>query len=351
MSRISSTASFPNSPGFARGLDGFRHRVPAQLLSTGISELDALLAGGVPRGSLVELCGSASSGRTSICFSLLATATKRQEACAYVDVSDSLDPLSLASTGVDLTRLLWIRCGLLDSGHVPKQTRFSSPSFSSNNRQPTTSNAPRKSNRTQTWTHPRYQIRGVESALPSLLRRTEDTKIETKGFKTPPAVLSFPKSNRTPPITGRGSNTDGKGSAACSSKPWKRLEQALKATDLLLHSGGWGIVLFDLGNIPRTDARRIEPSTWFRFRRSIEDTPTILLLLLEESCAKSCSSLVLHCQRNHENWSHLNSQDRSSGIATLDGFQIEGKILSSRIGLQPMDSARWTTNTLWIDSF
>src|SRR5438477_3613188 len=24
-------------------------------------------------------------------------------------------------------------------------------------------------------------------------------------------------------------------------KPWKRLEQALRTTDLLLHSGGWGI--------------------------------------------------------------------------------------------------------------
>ena len=84
MSRISTAGSFPNSPEFARGLGGFRHHVPTQLLSIGISELDTLLAGGVLRGSLVELCGSASPGRTSICFSLLAAATKRQEACAYV---------------------------------------------------------------------------------------------------------------------------------------------------------------------------------------------------------------------------------------------------------------------------
>jgi recombination protein RecA len=351
MSRISTAASFPHSPEFARGLGGFRHRVPAQLLAFGISELDTLLAGGVPRGSLVELCGSASSGRTSICFSLLAAATKRQEACAYVDVSDSLDPLSLASTGVDLTRLLWIRCGLPDSSNVPKQNQLSPLSFSSDNGQPTTRNAPRKSNRTQTWTHPRDQIRGIESALPSIMHHTEDTKIETKGFKTPPAVLSFPKSSGMPSITSRASNTLAKGNAAVSRKPWRRLEQALKVTDLLLHSGGWGIVIFDLGNIPWTDAHRIELSTWFRFRRTIENTPTILVLLVEESCAKSCSSLVLHCQRKYENWSRLNSQDRSSGIVTLDGFQIEGKILSSRISLQPMDSARWTTNTLWIDSF
>jgi len=34
-----------------------------------------------------------------------------------------------------------------------------------------------------------------------------------------------------------------------SVKPWKRLEQALKTTDLLLHGGGWGVVVFDLGEI------------------------------------------------------------------------------------------------------
>ena len=109
---------------FARGLDGFRLRTAVALQSTGIPSLDAILDGGVPRGSIVELCGTASSGRTSLSFSLLAKATERQEVCAYVDVSDSLDPLSLASAGVDLQRLLWIRCGSPDtiSSPQPRET-------------------------------------------------------------------------------------------------------------------------------------------------------------------------------------------------------------------------------------
>src|SRR6266699_6120683 len=94
-----------------RGLVGFQHRVAVELQTSGIAELDAVLGGGFPRGSLVELCGPASSGRTSLAFSLLARATERQEACAFVDVSDSLDPISLAAAGVDLPRLLWVRCG------------------------------------------------------------------------------------------------------------------------------------------------------------------------------------------------------------------------------------------------
>ena len=94
-----------------RGLEGFQNRAAVELQPSGVTELDAVLGGGFPRGSLVELCGPASSGRTSLAFSLLAQATERQEACAFVDVSDSLDPVSLAAAGVELPRLLWIRCG------------------------------------------------------------------------------------------------------------------------------------------------------------------------------------------------------------------------------------------------
>src|SRR5437660_9450697 len=94
-----------------RGLEGFQNRVAVELQPSGVTELDAVLGGGFPRGSLVELCGPASSGRTSLTFSLLAEATEHQQACAFVDVADSLDPLSLAAAGVELPRVLWIRCG------------------------------------------------------------------------------------------------------------------------------------------------------------------------------------------------------------------------------------------------
>src|SRR5580704_18110482 len=94
-----------------RGLEGFQRRPGVELQPSGVMELDAILGGGFPRGALVELCGPASSGRTSLAFSLLAQSTERQEACAFVDVSDSLDPVSLATSGVELPRLLWIRCG------------------------------------------------------------------------------------------------------------------------------------------------------------------------------------------------------------------------------------------------
>src|SRR5229473_1044298 len=111
MASIAATFEKLKNGQVGRGMQGFRGHVAAELQPCGVAELDVVLGGGFPRGSLVELCGPATSGRTGLAFSLLAQATSRQEACAFVDVSDSLDPVSLAAAGVDLPRLLWVRCG------------------------------------------------------------------------------------------------------------------------------------------------------------------------------------------------------------------------------------------------
>jgi recombination protein RecA len=79
-----------------------------RLMQSGVPEIDALLGGGIPIGGVTELTGLASSGRTSLAFSLLAEATV-ESACAYVDVDDTVDPKSAAAAGVSLRNLLWIR--------------------------------------------------------------------------------------------------------------------------------------------------------------------------------------------------------------------------------------------------
>jgi len=133
-------------------------------------------------------------------------------------------------------------------------------------------------------------------------------------------------------------------------KPWKRSEQALKATDDLLHSGGWGLVVLDLGSISWVDARRIPLSTWFRFQRIVENTPTILLLVGEEPCAKGCASVALRCRRGPEKWRRAGSSKIPAGIATLQGFEVEGEVVRSRTRRGPGDSARWEARTVWSGS-
>ena len=71
------------------------------------------------------------------------------------------------------------------------------------------------------------------------------------------------------------------------------LEHAFKATDLLLQGGGFGLVLLDLGDVPAGFAKRIISSWWYRFRRTLEPSPTALVVIAEESCVRSCAALAL----------------------------------------------------------
>jgi hypothetical protein len=86
-------------------------RPAPDLLPTGIPALDALTHGGIPRGSLTEIAGEASTGRTTILHALLARATRHGEYCALIDANDAFDPATAAECGANLSHLLWIRCG------------------------------------------------------------------------------------------------------------------------------------------------------------------------------------------------------------------------------------------------
>lgn len=70
------------------------------------------------------------------------------------------------------------------------------------------------------------------------------------------------------------------------------LEHAVKAADLLIHGGGFGVVALDLCDIPARELRKIPLSWWYRFRRAVEGTETILLLIEREPMAKACASLM-----------------------------------------------------------
>ena len=196
-------------------------RPAPEMVSSGIREIDAL-TGGLPRGCLTEVCGSASSGRTSLLFASLAAATKRQEACALVDVSDVFDPALAAAAEVGFEKLLWVRC---DS-----QTE--------------------------------------NSQLSSRMLR-----VGFGGKKKSEVRKDFARQRRETP-----------------------LGQALRVTDLLLQSGGFGLVILDLGDVPFKITRRIPLTSWFRFQRAIEHTPTILFVITQEPCAQTCASLLLKMQ-------------------------------------------------------
>jgi len=63
------------------------------------------------RGSVVEIAGGPSTGKTSLAMAVLAQLTAAGEICACVDATGSFDPRSAVLAGVELNDLLWIRCG------------------------------------------------------------------------------------------------------------------------------------------------------------------------------------------------------------------------------------------------
>ena len=227
-----------------------------ECFSSGVPQLDGLTGlGGIPRGALTEICGPASSGRTSVMTSLLAEVTRQEEFCALVDASDTFSPHSAAEAGVDLQRLLWVRC----SESVRQQETF--------------------------------------------------------------------------------------GKKATERKSLGRLEQTLKTTDQLLQSGGCGLIVVDLGELSPAIARRVPLTSWFRFRRAVENTRTALVVIEQEAYARTCATLVLQLKATDRQakWSSLLSPEFYSTSPfrcavpfthsrLLRGLEIEAEVMRARVG-------------------
>lgn len=79
-------------------------------------------------------------------------------------------------------------------------------------------------------------------------------------------------------------------------------EHAIKTTDLMLHGGGFGLVCLDLTDVTPKALNRIPISYWFRFRRAIQDTATVFVVLGDRPQAKSSASCWVEFQRRKPVW-------------------------------------------------
>jgi hypothetical protein len=150
---------------------------------------------------------------------------------------------------------------------------------------------------------------------------------------------------------------------------------------LLLESGGFGLIVLDLGDLPPQSARRIPLTTWFRYRRAIEHTPTILLAIEQQAIAGSCSSLLLKLGTSNESAAerrkiaaHGASRGFISGDAQapeerkkinlftqpelnfpypahaqlLTGLNITAELIRSRLDRKPVRPIEFATRTAWV---
>ncbi len=134
-------------------------------------------------------------------------------------------------------------------------------------------------------------------------------------------------------------------SAALKSKPWTRLDQALRATDLLLQAGGFAAIVLDLGDTEPEHGMRIPLATWFRFRQAANRTRCSLVVLGKVAYAQSSAALVLECSPLHA---------KITGETALRSFTFEarkGRVASSTTsiltGMRKPPASTWSARAAW----
>ncbi len=308
--------------------------------STGIRTVDELLCGGLPLGAITEVVGPECSGRTSFALSFVAEITRSEKVCAWIDVSDALHPESAAAVGVDLTRLLWVRCGV-PSGRgtpPPSQSSFVLPKACL-----TSPTAKRGLHGGGFGPHPRGEVKGLAQAVSGLLK--------------PEMVLarSAEPSARVPPgrpviETRNLRNLKAKSDPVPGCKPWQRLEQALRAADLLLQAGGFSAVVLDMSSIAPEHVSRVPLATWFRYRAAAERTQTSVLLLTQHACVKSSAGLVLRLHTGHplvEERTVFTGLEHRVEVLRQQGAEAHTNVVTLRKPPQRESGAGWCSRTAW----
>lgn len=314
-------------------------RVIRPLTPTGVSEIDALLDGGLPVGGITEMVGPESSGRTAIALSLLRQLTRAERVCAWVDVSDTFSPESAAAEGVNLARLLWTRCGVSQSQAKPSvDYKFSLPE-----KYLIAASAKKGLHGGGCGGHPRTEIKGLSEAVSGLLRpETIAPRCAEPQQRIRPEREIFTSRPRTDAPRSNVRTNPG--------KPWVRIEQALRVTDLLLQAGGFSALVLDMASIAAEHVSRVPLATWFRYRAAAERTQTVFLLLTQHSCAKSAGELLLRFQ---------SGEVREDEATVFTGIEHRLKVERRRFTQEPTNIAplrkppqsanatNWRSQTTW----
>ena len=132
-----------------------------------------------------------------------------------------------------------------------------------------------------------------------------------------------------------------------------RLEQVLKTTDLILQSGGFGLVVLDLAGISEKFVRRIPLASWFRFQRTVEHTKTALLVITEFPCAQTCAAVAVKLDMNKEGcptlvspifgetgWEDSQHHSEPAHVQLLENMRVKAEIVRSRLERKPAQSVK-----------
>jgi hypothetical protein len=302
------------------------------VMETGIERLDNLLRGGLPVGALSELTGPDCSGRTSVALSFLAHITEANKVCAWIDVSNEFDPVSAASVGINLRKLLWVRCGVRETniGRASRHFFLSEKYF--------VPHAITKGLHGGGFgPHPRTEIRGLSDAVGDLLApRCAERQHPHRPHKenAEPSLTPAVHTVRSPR----------------RAKQYDAIEQGLRSADLLLQTGGFSAIVLDLASIAPEFVARIELSTWHRYRLASERTQSSILLLTQYPCAKSSSELQLRLSAAEEigdETTIFTGMQPRVEVVRQRFTQTESNVVPLRKPPQNVHATCWRSRTPW----
>jgi hypothetical protein len=319
-----------------------RLRTIRPVAPTGIEVVDELLEGGLPLGAITEVVGPVCSGRTTFALSFLAGMTRARKVCAWIDVSDEFDPESAAAIGVELSNLLWIRCGVRP---VSKTACSSQPGFTLPEKCLVPPPAKKGLHGGGFGPHPRNEAKDLSDAVSRLLRPEEPAFYQADSQYGSPTGRT--DCEQSLPLTATGQRN----APISNNKPWARIDQALRVADLLLQGGGFSAIVLDMCSIAPEHAIRVPLATWFRYRAAAERTQTSVLLLTQHPCAKSSAELLLRLRQSnvlHDNGTVLAGFEHSLEVARRRFTQAAMDAVPLRQYPQNESSANWSCKTMWM---
>lgn len=104
----------------------------------------------------------------------------------------------------------------------------------------------------------------------------------------------------------------------------RALDRALKALNLVLQAGGFGVVAIDLADVSLTAIRQIPFNTWMRVQRVIEGSDTACVLLASEPLARSAGGLTVTLA-GRATWDGASDRSRR-----LSGIDVRTRVVSPR---------------------
>jgi recombination protein RecA len=111
-------------------------------------------------------------------------------------------------------------------------------------------------------------------------------------------------------------------------------DRALKAANLILQAGGFGLVVFDLADVRGPALRQFPHTTWMRIARVIEGSATAAVLLAAEHVARSPGGVTIalqHADPLAGEWTGESARARR-----LTGLTIRPRVISARSANSPL---------------